>query len=138
MAYKKLKTKKPKQRTISWHKKRLWKTFTKFIKARDKNRCFTCDRVASGRRINGGHFIPSGACPPSLNFHEDNVHAQCVDCNLKLEGNHYIYGIRLGEERVAALYKIKKDCVGEVWTPEMYDEKLLYYKKKLKEYENQQ
>lgn len=126
---------KPKERTTGWYKKKLWEWFTKFIKNRDNWQCFTCGRFATGWGMNGGHFVTAAVCPPSLYFSEENVHAQCAECNLKLEGNHYVYGIKLGEEVANRLMQMRHDFRGEVWTIEEYKIKIEYYKGKVKEYE---
>lgn len=116
--------------SIAWWKNKLWGHFTKYVKLRDGYKCFTCDKFATGRGINGGHFITAAVCPPSLYFHEDNVHAQCARCNLVLEGNHYEYGIRLGKRRVNALRKVQRESHGEIWTVEDYQKKIEIYKEK--------
>jgi len=118
--------------TISWHKKKFWETFTKFIKERDGWQCFTCDKFATGWGMHGGHFVTASTCPPSLYFDEDNVHAQCADCNLRNEGNHYVYGMRLGKRRANRLIKMRHKFRGEVWTIAEYEDKTAEYKKKLK------
>jgi hypothetical protein len=81
--------------------------------------------------MNGGHFVSAGASPPSLYFDEDNVHAQCSECNLRLEGNHYIYGLKLGKKRADRLIKMRQQFAGEVWTITQYQEKIEHYKKEL-------
>lgn len=122
-----------KKHDIAWHKKKLWGIFTKYIKLRENYQCFTCGKFATGQGMGGGHFISKAACPPTLYFHEDNVHAQCTECNLHLEGNHYIYGVRLGKRRVNALYSLKNKLVGEVWSIEDYKKKIEEYERKLKD-----
>lgn len=128
--------KKKKVHTVAWHKKELWRWFTKFIKNRDGWQCFTCDKFATGWGMSGGHFITAATCPPSLYFDEDNVHAQCSYCNLNNEGNHYIYGLRLGKRRANRLINMRQKFRGEVWTIEEYLIKIAHYKKLVKEYEN--
>ncbi len=130
-----IKKRKKKKHDTAWYKKKLWGIFTKFIKRRDRYQCFTCGKFASGYGLGGGHFITAAVCPPSLYFHEDNVHAQCTHCNLVLEGNHYIYGVKLGPSRVDTLYKMKEEFRGEVWTIQQYQEKIDYYTAKFKKYE---
>ncbi len=118
--------------SIAWWKQKLWAIFTKYVKLRDNFQCISCGRFAVGRSINGGHFITGAICPPSVFFHEDNVHAQCAHCNLRLEGNHYKYGLALGKRRVNALYKLLAEYHGEVWTVEQYQKKIKHYQKKYK------
>jgi len=79
------------KKTVSALKKLLWKHFSIYIKRRDKNVCCTCGRVFLGGAIGGGHYIAKGASSLEYYFHERNVHAQCTNCNLKLEGNRPAY-----------------------------------------------
>jgi len=118
-----------KKKSISSLKKKLWEVFTTYIKARDKGICFTCGKYAEGRAYQGGHFIPKAAGGLALYFNEDNVHGQCATCNLFLEGNHYEYGKRLGEEKVAELYKLKQETWK--WYPGDYEAKIQEYKQKI-------
>ncbi len=79
------------KKTISSLKKLLWKHFTVYIKSRDKNVCCSCGKVSFGASMGGGHYIAKGACSLEYYFSEKNVHAQCTNCNLKLEGNRPAY-----------------------------------------------
>lgn len=89
-------------------KRELWKVFAAFIKKRDKNICFTCDRKCEGSGAHAGHFINKSVGGLALYFHEDNVHCQCFNCNINLGGNQYIYGEKLGPETVASLRSLKQ------------------------------
>ena len=100
---------------------------------RDGWQCYTCGKFATGWGMGGGHFVSAGASPPSLYFHEDNVHAQCTDCNLKLEGNHYVYGIKLGKKKAEELIDLRRKLQGEVWSIDQYKEKCIEYEQKLKD-----
>lgn len=88
-------------------KRKLWKVFAPHIKKRDKYTCFTCGRKAEGMGLHAGHFIPKSVGGILLYFNEDNVKAQCYNCNINLGGNQYIFGQKLGKEKVDELYKIK-------------------------------
>lgn len=72
-------------------KKKLWNAFTKFIKARDGYVCITCGRKVEGANAQGGHYIAKAACGLDAYFSEKNVHCQCANCNLRLEGNRPAY-----------------------------------------------
>lgn len=117
---------------ISTLKRKLWKAFSLYIRERDKYTCFTCGRQAKGSGMHAGHFISKAIGGIALYFHEDNVHAQCYNCNINLGGNHYIYGKELGEERAEELYRIKNQ-VTEKWSEEDYLEKIEHYERKNKE-----
>lgn len=126
-----IKIKKPKKKTNAKLKKELWKVFAQYVKGRDKGTCFTCGRRSSGQGLHAGHFIPKAAGGLALYFHEDNVKAQCASCNLFLEGNHYVFGQKLGEEKVAELYNLKQKVTK--WTAQDFEDKIAEYKKKLED-----
>ena len=99
-------------------KKKAWKVFAKWIKERDKYICFTCGRKCEGSGAHAGHFIPKSVGGLTLYFHEENVHCQCYNCNINLGGNQYLYGVKLGEEKVKELYALKNKIVK--WSDEDY------------------
>lgn len=72
-------------------KKTLWKVFTAYIKARDNYTCVTCGKKVEKYEAQGGHYIAAGACGLDYYFSEKNVHCQCTNCNLRLEGNRPAY-----------------------------------------------
>jgi len=89
-----------------------WKEFSKYIRTRDKNRCFTCGKTGEG--MNAGHFIHQRKYP-LLYFHEKNVHAQCIRCNQHLSGNLTMYALRLiqeyGEGIITELHALKRPII---------------------------
>lgn len=115
-----------KKPSISSLKKKLWTEFSIYIRNRDKWTCFTCGRKAEGSGLHAGHFISKSVGGISLYFHEENVNAQCMRCNIHLGGNQWEYGQRLGQEKVDKLYKIKNETAK--WSISDYQEKILYYK----------
>ena len=116
-----------KKKTITQLKKKLWTTFSLYIRQRDKNICFTCGRIGEGSGIHAGHFISKSVGGLALYFHEKNVHAQCYNCNINLSGNQWEYGQRLGKETVDELMKLKQ--LTTKWTVQDYEDKIEYYKK---------
>lgn len=102
--------------------------FSDFVKQRDANTCYTCGRIATGLGLHAGHFIPKSVGGLSLYFNEDNVHAQCYNCNINLGGNQYIYGQKLGEKKVKELYALKQLSVK--WTEEDWEKKINHYTRK--------
>lgn len=90
------------------------KEFNHFIRERDLGRpCISCGKLpgVSGlyqghHVVDCGHYRSTGAAP-HLRFHEDNAHAQCVNCNRDKSGNAVEYRIllvaRIGGARVEAL-----------------------------------
>ena len=68
-------------------RRKAWKVFADWIKARDNFRCFTCG--AEGNQA--GHFLHRDC----LDFTEENIHCQCVRCNHFLNGNLAVYTIKM-------------------------------------------
>lgn len=97
--------------TLGKWKKEFWTVFTEYIKLRDGYTCITCGKKGSGSGIHGGHFIPRSVGGLSLFFHEDNVHAQCIDCNINKGGYGAEYYPKLvekiGQKRVDELFKLR-------------------------------
>lgn len=108
-------------------KRKLWVVFSKYIRQRDKNVCFTCGK--KGGFMQAGHFIPRSAGGLALYFNEDNVHCQCSTCNLTLQGNTYEYGRKLGDKKVKELYKIKQQYTK--WTELDFEKKINHFSRKI-------
>jgi hypothetical protein len=106
-------------------KRKLWKLFSEYIRKRDGNRCFICNRTATGSAYHAGHFIPKSVGGLILYFHEKNVHGCCYHCNINLGGNLYEYGQKLGGETVKELYALKGKI--EKWSAEDYLNKIAHY-----------
>lgn len=79
--------------------------------------------------MHAGHFISKSVGGLALYFHEENVNAQCYNCNINLSGNIWEYGQRLGPEKVAELYKLKNETWK--WGIYEYERKIEEYKEKL-------
>ncbi len=110
--------------SVSILKRKLWKVFATFIKKRDGNICFTCGRKGEGSGIHAGHFINKSVGGAALYFHEENVHAQCYNCNINLGGNQYVYGEKLGKETVERLRRLKLQIFKptEEWYEDMIED----------------
>jgi hypothetical protein len=112
--------------TITRHKKEAWKFFSKWVKANDKNICYTCGRYAEGSAMHAGHFVTGASCPPSLYFDERNVRAQCYHCNVNLSGNWTSYFERMvrehGKDTVEELMNSRHKKGGEKWDKKDYEE----------------
>lgn len=124
----KILTKKPKVQSVSQLKKKLWTVFSLYIRQRDKYTCFTCGRIGEGGGMHAGHFVPKSVGGIDLYFDEDNVHAQCYNCNINLGGNQYVYSLKLGE-KAKDLYWRKG--MYTKWTIADYEAKIEYYKNKV-------
>lgn len=73
-----------------------------YIRARDPDVCISCG-VTDSSAWQAGHYVSVGAnC--TLRYHEDNIHKQCIQCNMFKGSNAIEYRIRLidkiGLERV--------------------------------------
>lgn len=121
--------------TITWHKKKLWKLFSKYIRERDNYTCFTCGKHATGSGMHAAHFITGATCPISLYFDERNVHAGCYHCNINLSGNWVVYEEKMihkyGQDVVDELKKNRTHLIGERKEIPWYQEKIKHYEKEL-------
>ena len=89
--------KKRKLSSISKLKKKADQVFSLFIRNRDKA-CFTCN---SRQNLQCGHFVSRSH--NNTRYDPENSKAQCVRCNIFLNGNYVEYAFRLGQEKVAEL-----------------------------------
>ena len=83
--------------TISSVKKRIWKTFSHYIRLRDClattgsplfGECISCVRTVEFNLLDAGHFVPKHN---ANYFSERGVRAQCQYCNRYLHGNQLGY-----------------------------------------------
>jgi len=110
------------------------KVFNKYIRERDKDKpCISCGKYTT---LQAGHFYSAGH-HSALRFEEDNVHGQCVRCNMYLSGNLNQYRInlekRIGKERLHELdmkAQIYKRNRAFKWDKFSLEEKIKYYKNK--------
>jgi hypothetical protein len=116
---------KSKEKSITYYKKKLWEVFSLYIRQRDNFTCFTCGRKGEGGGMHAGHFIPKSVGGIDLYFNEENVNAQCYNCNINLGGNQYVYGLKLGD-KAQKLYERKG--IYTKWGAQEYKEKIEYYK----------
>lgn len=104
-----------------------------YIRERDRGlSCACCDRPL-GENYQAGHYLPSGN-NPLVRYHEDNIHAQRIDCNYFKGGDSGMYRVKLiekiGLERVERIESMQGGTVKR--TPQDYKEIEIYYKEKLK------
>lgn len=101
-----------------------------YIRARDPDVCISCG-VTYSSAWQAGHYIAVGA-NSTLRFDEDNIHKQCIHCNMFKGSNATQYRIglvaKIGLERVERLeswhspVKMTKEAAQEI--AEMYKAKL--------------
>ena len=117
----------------SFYVQTLQKVFNTYIRLRDQGKnCISCDKQLKGT-YHAGHFIPT--TKQFLRFDEDNVHGQCVKCNMHLHGNvgNYVRNLpkRIGWERLERLYQLENEEF-KITIPELI-ELINIYKLKIKE-----
>ena len=87
-----------KKKTVAKKKKKVWESFSRYIRLRDCLRttgctswglCITCGKRNHFKLLQAGHFVP-GRHNANL-FSERGVHAQCYNCNVNLKGNTLEY-----------------------------------------------
>jgi hypothetical protein len=66
--------------------------FSKFIRNRDENICFTCGKYGD----ENGHYI--SCSHKGLKFNEKNCNCQCTECNCYKRGNLEVYKQKLIEK----------------------------------------
>ena len=119
--------------------KKLQVVFNAYIRERDKDKpCISCGNYFE-KKDAGHYFATSGYS--GLRFDEDNVHGECAGCN-RFNDSHLIgYGLtlpfRIGEYDYKALLlkadEYKRD--GIKWNRNELEEKIEYYKQKIKDYQ---
>lgn len=127
---------KQKHKGLSYHKKKAWEEFSKYIRLRDWKRdgeiyvgevkaalCITCGKLypIEGRRtMQAGHFIPGRK--GVVLFEEKQVSAQCYNCNHVLKGNWPAYfevmvkryGLKEVKKMITDSKKTKKYTIPEL------------------------
>ena len=87
--------KQKKKPSVAKLKKKLDAVFSKFIRKRDGTKCFTCGARKPIDQLQAGHFVSRSH--NILRYDEQNVHAQCIKCNMFLAGNMVNYAIKMQE-----------------------------------------
>lgn len=122
-------------------KETAWMYFSKFIRLRDSIygmcTCITCGKVRKWNDfIDAGHFIPKSK-GEQFRFNEDNVHAQCRDCNSFASQNDLPYRENLikkiGLKRVERLEEMKNERSNKKMSTDDYRKLGKKYRLKLKE-----
>lgn len=111
------------------------KYFNAFIRKRDSDfdffTCISCGFPKRIEKMNAGHYMSAGH-NGIVRFNEDNVHGQCIHCNLYEHGNLIRYRENLvkkiGQQRVEMLESVSRmahkwDRFGLIHVIETYKEK---------------
>ena len=124
-----------KAHTLSWHKKKVDKIFSKYIRLRDNGVCFTCMAKDSPKYMQAGHFVPRNIS--STRFDERNVNCQCKGCNIFHSGRLDVYAVELekkyGQGILQELQELKR--THKKFTIPELEEMYEIYKSKLKDLE---
>lgn len=120
---------KEKKKSISKLKKDLDSIFSKFIRARDGHRCYTCGHNMEPNKSQCGHFVPRQYL--ATRYSEINCHCQCYACNVLFNGQPSAYAKRLakdyGEGIIAELEGLRHVVVKDF----PYEANIEFYKQKL-------
>lgn len=108
-----------------------------YIKKRDEGKpCISCGTPYKSN-FQAGHYFKAELYS-SLKFHEDNIHGQCEQCNLRMEGNLNAYELNLPERIGAEKYEDLKHLARQdkrldhKWQRSDLNEIRMYYKSKIK------
>jgi len=122
-------------------KETLWVYVSEFIRMRDSDKDGYCHCISCGVRrhykdfMDAGHFIPKST-GEYFYFNEDNIHAQCRDCNGFKGGKRVEYRKELikkiGKDKVEELEKLEKERPYLKHTLEDYEKMKIKYRKKIK------
>jgi 5-methylcytosine-specific restriction endonuclease McrA len=81
-----------KLKSIKTLKTKADKVFSLWIRNREPY-CYTC---GSKKNLQAGHFVSRSYL--FLRYEPDNVHTQCVSCNVFKNGNMAVYALRLTDQ----------------------------------------
>lgn len=97
-----------KTKSLSWLIEKAQELVNAYVRKRDSINefgdfiCISCNRLKPKNQCNAGHYFSRGNYG-SVRFNLDNIHAQCIQCNLHLSGNLIEYQKHLikkiGQER---------------------------------------
>lgn len=101
-----------KSKSLSWLIDKAQELVNAYVRKRDSINefgdfiCISCSRLKPKSQCNAGHYFSRGNYG-SVRFNLDNIHAQCIQCNLHLHGNLIPYQKNLikkiGQERYDSL-----------------------------------
>ena len=90
-------------------------------------KCWTCDKVEHWSKIQNGHFISRGRY--ITRFRPDNCRPQCYGCNIRRNGEQWLFGRRLdqyyGNGHCEKLYRLSQRTYEP--TKQQYEDYIEYY-----------
>lgn len=91
------KRKKPSRKSIVT---KLDAIFSKYIRLRNAKggiaTCYTCGKKDHWKKLQNGHFMSRRHY--STRWDETNCQVQCYGCNVGMQGNQYIFGMKLNAD----------------------------------------
>jgi len=129
--------KKKKKKSKRLLKKTAWDLLSKIIRLKYSDSdgycsCVTCGVTRHWSELQAGHFIPK-AQGNSVYFLEENIHPQCVSCNIFMGGNLTNYTLFMidtyGRDEVERLSEIKNERIK--FTEHDYDQMIIDFKNRL-------
>lgn len=81
-----------KAKKLSWLIEKAQELVNSYVRKRDSINnqgdfiCISCGRLKPKNQANAGHFFARGNFG-SVRFNLDNIHGQCIQCNLHFHGN---------------------------------------------------
>ena len=110
-----------------------WSVFSRYIRLRDRGKCFTCTKVDDIKNMQAGHFVHKDC----LDFDELNVHCQCPQCNKWKHGNLAVYAVALQQKYGdgAPQLLLIRSHQAKKWTRAELEEIKSKYEQKTKELE---
>ena len=117
--------------TVPKLRNKVWVEFSKFIRNEGAvggyNTCVTCGEIFEVKGNHAGHFVHGKN--KECYFDEDNVHFQCVKCNMFLSGNLLEYYPYMETEYGTATIERLKNAKTIIWKRENLEHLYNYYKK---------
>lgn len=96
--------------------------FSRWIRQRDKGRCFTCPYKNEWKKLQNGHFCPRQHM--ATRYDERNCNAQCFACNMFYGGRPDAYALNLQKKYGDGIIKELHDLARTTkqWTiPELQE-----------------
>lgn len=124
---------KARQKSVNYWIKKFDAVFSKFIRQRDKGRCFTCSYQNHWKKLQNGHFCPRQHM--ATRFDERNCNSQCYACNMFYGGRPDAYALNLQQKYGVGIVKELHDLARTTkqWTVTELQEQIKHYERLLEQ-----